>query len=92
MNSELRNQFHHNVITSLKPGGKPILEAFHPKQLKDNYKSGGPKNTDMLYALNLLKKDFQNLTDGQGKELEIDLKEGQFHSDKGFVTRFTGVK
>lgn len=92
LNPELREQFHKKAITSLKPGGKIILEAFHPKQLKDDYKSGGPKNPDMLYALDLIKKDFQSLTDGQGKELEIDLKEGAFHNGKGFVTRFTGVK
>ena len=92
MNPEKRIQLHKNVIKSLKPGGKVILEAFHPKQLKDEYQSGGPKNMDMLYSLDNLKIDFEELTNIDGEELEIELKEGNFHMGKGYVTRFTGVK
>lgn len=88
----LRKQFHQNVVKSLKPGGKLILEAFHPKQLEDKYTSGGPKSLEMLYSLEMLKNDFKNLSKTHEEELEIELKEGQFHLGKAFVTRFTGVK
>ncbi|SDG75239.1 class I SAM-dependent methyltransferase [Psychroflexus sediminis] len=92
LNPELRKKFHKNVFKSLKPEGKVIVEAFHPNQLTGDYKSGGPKNREMLYSLDMLEKDFRDLAESQGEELEIDLNEGQFHRGKGFITRFTGVK
>lgn len=92
LNPELRTQFHQDVVKSLKPKGKLILEAFHPKQLKESYSSGGPKSSEMLYSLEMLKTDFKGLTESHGEELEIDLTEGKHHQGKGFVTRFTGVK
>lgn len=89
---EFRNTFHKNVVKALKPEGKLILEAFHPKQLKEDYESGGPKNLEMLYSLETLKNDFKDLSIIKGQELEIDLTEGKYHQGKAFVTRFTGVK
>ncbi|WP_019039319.1 class I SAM-dependent methyltransferase [Psychroflexus tropicus] len=89
---EWRHQFHQNIFKSLKPGGRLVLEAFHPNQLTQHYTSGGPKNQDMLYTLQMLEKDFQNMTKIQGEELEIQLDEGKYHEGKGFVTRLTGVK
>ena len=89
---ELREDFHKKVYHSLKPGGKVILEGFHPKQLLENYPSGGPQNIDMLYTFKLLKADFKELYKIDGEELEIDLKEGRYHLGKGFVTRLIGIK
>lgn len=89
---ETRIQLHHNIIRSLKPGGKVILEAFHPRQLENEYTSGGPKNPDMLYSLKSIKKDFQELTTDYAEELEIELGEGAFHQGKGYVTRYIGTK
>lgn len=92
VNPKLRKDFHHNVMKSLKLGGRIILEAFHPKQLKNAYTSGGPKSPEMLYSLDELKMDFEGLSELKGKELEIELNEGEYHRGKGFVTRLTGVK
>lgn len=92
VNAKLRKDFHHNVVKSLKPGGQIILEAFHPKQLKNAYQSGGPKSLEMLYTLDEIKIDFKDLTELKGGELEIELNEGEYHRGKGFVTRLTGVK
>lgn len=92
LNPELRKVFHQNVVNALKTGGKIILEAFHPNQLKDGFTSGGPKRLEMLYSLQMLKNDFKNLSKINVEELEINLSEGQYHQGKGFVTRFTGVK
>ncbi|MFO7745209.1 MAG: methyltransferase domain-containing protein [Psychroflexus sp.] len=89
---ESRVKLHRNIINSLKPGGIVILEAFHPKQLNDQYTSGGPKNKDLLYDLDSIKNDFKDLSEIHSEELEIDLTEGDFHQGKGFVTRFIGVK
>jgi 2-polyprenyl-3-methyl-5-hydroxy-6-metoxy-1,4-benzoquinol methylase len=89
---EWRHQFHQNIFKTLKPGGRLILEAFHPKQLIHHYTSGGPRNQNMLYTLQMLEEDFQNMTKIQGEELEIQLNEGKHHEGKGFITRLTGVK
>jgi ubiquinone/menaquinone biosynthesis C-methylase UbiE len=92
LNPEMRIKLHKNAIKSLKSGGKIILEAFHPQQLEGQYKSGNPKNKELLYDLASIKNDFNELTESHGEELEIDLTEGNFHKGKAYVTRFTGVK
>ena len=92
LNQSLRTSFHHQIADSLKPGGKVIIEAFHPKQLKNNYPSGGPKHEDSLYTLKDLRGDFSVLSELTGVEQEIELEEGNYHSGKGFVTRFVGEK
>lgn len=46
---ELREKVHQNVIASLKPGGKIIIEVFEKDQIK--YDSGGPKGEELLYSL-----------------------------------------
>jgi hypothetical protein len=51
---ESRILFHKKAIDSLKPGGNLVVEVFHPKQLEDNYLSGGPKNKDLLFTLTQL--------------------------------------
>lgn len=92
LNSQLRQEFHRQVVEALKPEGKVILEGFHPRQLKNNYASGGPKNIEMFYPLDILIDDFKDLDKTFGEELEIDLSEGKYHQDKAFMTRFTGKK
>lgn len=92
LNPTIRNKFHQGVADSLKPGGRVILEGFHPKQLTNNYPSGGPKQQDLLYTLQDIRNDFSSLSELKGAELEIDLNEGDYHKGKGFVTRFVGVK
>jgi hypothetical protein len=92
LDPENRILFHKKVIDSLKSGGKLIVEAFHPKQLENNYPSGGPKNKDLLYTLTQLKDDFKALSKSDGSELKIDLAEGDYHYGKAYVTRFVGTK
>lgn len=92
LHPEFRREIHKKIIKSLTPGGKLILEGFHPLQLKHNYPSGGPKNLEMLYTLDMMKDDFSELSITHGEELEIELREGNYHKGKGFVTRFTGIK
>jgi hypothetical protein len=92
LHPSVRKTIHRKIVKALKPSGKIILEAFHPKQLSESYPSGGPKNMEMLYTLDLLKDDFKELSSSQGEELEIELTEGEYHKGKGFVTRFVGSK
>jgi 2-polyprenyl-3-methyl-5-hydroxy-6-metoxy-1,4-benzoquinol methylase len=87
----IRLAFHAKIIHWLKPGGKVILEAFHPEQL-EGYPSGGPKDKTLLYTADMLKQDFEGLTINLLEEKEIELSEGTYHLGKGYVTRMVATK
>ena len=53
---EERQTVHARMLGALKPGGILILEAFNPGQLA--YTSGGPKNPELLYTAEMLRRDF----------------------------------
>jgi 2-polyprenyl-3-methyl-5-hydroxy-6-metoxy-1,4-benzoquinol methylase len=88
--TELRQTLHHKIQQWLKPGGKVILEAFHPKQL--GYTSGGPKDESMLYTADMLLQDFAGMEVKVLEEKEVNLSEGAHHSGPGFVTRLVATK
>lgn len=48
-----------SLASTLRPGGILLLEAFSPSQLAKT--SGGPKNPDLLYSLDLIRGDFITL-------------------------------
>jgi len=87
---EIRKNIHQRAINWLKPGGKVILEAFHPNQLKNN--SGGPKNEAMLYTEAMLTDDFKGLELELLKTTQTILSEGKFHEGTADIIRFIGVK
>lgn len=87
---EIRKNIHQRAINWLKPGGKVILEAFHPNQLKNN--SGGPKNEAMLYTEAMLTDDFKGLELELLKTTQTILNEGKFHEGTADIIRFIGVK
>ncbi|TPE46226.1 class I SAM-dependent methyltransferase [Pontibacter mangrovi] len=88
----LRQSFHRQMVEWLKPGGTVILEAFHPKQLQEDYASGGPKDAALLYTADTLRQDFDALDIKLLQELEVELQEGPFHRGRGFVTRLVATK
>jgi hypothetical protein len=90
MPSALRSEFHRKMVKSLKSGGSLILECFSPRQLE--YSSGGPKDTDMLYTVDLALEDFSELSDLYVSETVVDLAEGPFHQGPASVIRLIGVK
>ncbi|QSS97206.1 class I SAM-dependent methyltransferase [Psychroflexus sp. ALD_RP9] len=92
LNPSIRPKIHQKIVNALKPNGRVIIEAFHPKQLKNNYTSGGPKSLDMLYTTKLLKNDFSDLNILLAEEIETELNEGNYHKGKAFVSRFIGQK
>jgi SAM-dependent methyltransferase len=85
-----RTIFHQHCVSALKPGGRIILEAFAPGQLA--FSSGGPKDPDMLYALENLKKDFQSLEFIHAYETRGVLNEGPFHQGEADLVRLVGIK
>lgn len=74
---ELRPQIHAKMSGALKPGGLLIIEAFTPAQLR--HTSGGPKQLELLYTAEILRKDFAASEVLELKEVEVDLDEGHMH-------------
>lgn len=85
-----RISIHNKVKSSLKSGGKYILEAFAKEQIKRN--TGGPKNIDLLYSLEEINNDFQDFDFIHFSKEEIKLSEGSGHEGSAIVIRFVGEK
>lgn len=85
-----RRDIHHKLIEGLKPGGHLILEAFSKEQI--NNESGGPKDLEMLYELDELRKDFEELQIKYADATEIELKEGMHHEGTANVIQILAVK
>lgn len=87
----LRSEYHQILDSYLKKEGIIILEGFGKKQM-EHPKSGGPKNEDMLFSIEEIKKDFSNYEIIDLSEKDITLDEGQYHKGKSSVIRFVGKK
>jgi hypothetical protein len=85
-----RKEYHQQLVSYLKPGGKVILEGFSKKQIA--FSSGGPREIEMLFSADELKNDFSNLTLKLIEEKTIELSEGLFHRGEAAVMRLLGVK
>jgi len=73
----IRPQIHARILGALKPGGLLIIEAFTPAQLQ--HSSGGPKQLELLYTVEIVRKDFVGTEVLELLEVEIDLEEGRLH-------------
>jgi len=80
---ELRVKVHAAMPRALKPGGLLIVEAFSPAQLQ--YSSGGPKQVDLLYTADMLRRDFAPAEALELEETETQLNEGHMHSGPAAV-------
>jgi len=78
------------LVTGLKPGGHLILEAFSKEQLGNN--SGGPQDLEMLYDLDELLDDFEELKIKHADEIELELEEGNHHEGTANVIRVFAQK
>lgn len=85
-----REMIHHKLINNLKPGGTIILEAFSKKQIE--FDSGGPKDPNMLYSIDILKSDFRDLQVEFLQERLIELNEGRFHLGEASIIRMIAKK
>ncbi|MCB0698843.1 MAG: class I SAM-dependent methyltransferase [Chitinophagales bacterium] len=90
MQPDIRNVFHKKVIGWLKPGGTLILEGFNTNQLDKT--SGGPKDINMLYTIDMLQNDF-NVLNIETLHTTIEtLEEGAFHSGEAELIRLVASK
>jgi SAM-dependent methyltransferase len=80
---ELRSKIHASMLRALKPGGILILEAFTPEQLQ--FTSGGPKDAQLLYTADLLRKDFAATKILELEETKVHMEEGPKHSGRSAV-------
>lgn len=90
-----KSQYHKTLDRFLKPNGYIIFEAFskrHIDYLAKDEKMGGPKEMDMLFSIEEIQSDFSNYHIIELNEVEVDLKEGEFHNGTGCVIRFVGQK
>lgn len=85
-----RRDIHRKLLGGLKPGGHLILEAFSKEQLDND--SGGPKDLDMLYELEEVHKDFEELHIKHSDAGEIELEEGKHHEGTANVIRLLAQK
>ncbi|WP_284308613.1 class I SAM-dependent methyltransferase [Hydrogenophaga electricum] len=85
----IRAGAHRRLAAALRPGGRLVLEAFHPQQL--GHRSGGPQDGAMLYTPALLRSDFHGLVDEVWAwDGEVSLDEGPGHQGLAHVTRWVG--
>ncbi|MBL4801017.1 MAG: methyltransferase domain-containing protein [Emcibacter sp.] len=74
------------IQAALKQDGVLIMEAYHPRQLA--YKTGGPKEVELLITLDELNEAFENEQILHKTELEREVVEGIYHTGKACVTQF----
>ena len=90
-----REEYHHQLIRWLKPGGTLWLEGFstaHTTFQAGNPHAGGPKDPSMLYTEEQLRNEFSSLHINTLKALDIDLHEGPYHHGRAAVIRLVGTK
>jgi SAM-dependent methyltransferase len=93
--ADQKSNYHKILNGYLRKGGIVIFEAFSKKHLKfssKNPKSGGPKNIEMLFSIEEIKRDFYNCDIIELSEKELTLDEGIYHVGMSSVIRFVGKK
>jgi SAM-dependent methyltransferase len=87
---ELRVKVHQSVISALKPGGILIFEAFTKDQMPRT--SGGPKNLDLLFDPDDIRKDFEQMEFLNFEVVQVELDEGPLHKGIADVVHFMARK
>lgn len=86
----LRKLVHGRVVAGLRPGGLAVVECYTPRQLE--YGTGGPSSPELLYGIDVLRRDFAGLEVELAEEVEREVEEGEFHRGKSHVARFVARK
>jgi len=82
-------------VRLLKPGGTIILEGFskaHRDYQRKNPTVGGPQDEQVLFSIEEIADDFQELDIKRLEACEISLQEGLYHVGQGSVIRMVASK
>ena len=80
-----RRRIHRAAAAGLAPGGAFVLEAFTPLQL--SFTTGGPRNEELLYTLEMLREDLAGLEAEIAREVEREVLEGVYHTGRAAVVQ-----
>ena len=78
------------LAAALRPGGRFILEAYTPDQLRHG--TGGPANEAMMMDVATLHDELAGLEFQIAREVVRDLHEGEFHNGIGAVVQLVARK
>jgi hypothetical protein len=90
-----KTSYHRQLLEYVKKDGLILFEAYSKKHAdfqRRNPFAGGPREIDMLFDLEEIKRDFADVDFIELREEQIDLHEGPYHSGKAMVIRFLGKK
>lgn len=82
---EQRAKVHASMLRAVKPGGLIIFEAFSTAQLQ--HSSGGPKQIELLYTTEILRRDFAPAEALELAEKGVHIQEGHMHSGPAAVVQ-----
>jgi len=86
----VRQHVHKNLPLTLKKGGIFLMEAYTPEQLE--YGTGGPKNIELLYEPDTIKKELKGLKLLRFEVVERAIHEGQGHTGMSSVLQVIARK
>jgi len=78
------------IRKALKKGGLLLLEGYTPRQLQ--YGTGGPKQIEHLYAMDMLEKEFGGFSKVFIREYDTHMSEGGGHAGMAAVIDLVAVK
>ena len=87
---EHRRRLHRAMLAALRPGGRLLLEAYHPDQL--NYRTGGPPVAELLYSREAIEEDFTDATILAIAEKVRPVHEGRYHHGEGAVIQLVAER
>jgi hypothetical protein len=92
--AQQREQIHAQFLSSLRPNGTIIFEAYSTEQIRyqEQYGSGGPGQKELLFTVKAVEHLFLNCEFLLLEEKEIVLNEGIFHNGKASVIRCVARK
>jgi SAM-dependent methyltransferase len=88
--SEIRRSMHRAAVNCLRPGGTVILEGFSTEQIHRT--TGGPRDVDLLFTVDDLRRDFDQLRLLHLDRSEVELDEGRYHQGVASVVRLVAQR
>jgi SAM-dependent methyltransferase len=91
----IRQSYHREFVKLLKPGGHIILQGYSRDQTefqRQNPTSGGPRDPEMLFSIEMLRNDFVGLTFKILEKSIVHLEEGDHHVGEASVINMNAIR